>query len=102
MTSMESWHVEKKITFGNLLTSLISITAIIVWVFTLQGRVSITEVRLDQLHSLDSDRSNEVKTLGDTIIRQLDTIEASQRSIQDKQYDHLKDHQNSANQNTGH
>jgi len=68
MTSIEKWHLKKEISFGNLLTSIISIAALAAWLFTLQGRVSILEARQT--------------TLETTIISRLDTIA-------NRQYDHL-------------
>ena len=83
--SMESWHLKKEVSFGNLLTSVIGITAIVVWIFALQNRVSINETRLDAIVLTDGVIREEVQTMGANIMSELKTMG-------NRQYDHLKDH----------
>ena len=74
MANMEKWHLNKEVSFSNLLTTIISLLAIVGWVFTLQGRVSVLESRQEKMETM--------------IIQRLDTIA-------NRQYDHLsREHAN--------
>lgn len=83
--SLERWHLRKEISFGNLLTSIIGITAIVVWIFALQSRVSVNETKIDAIAKTDTIIRSEVKNMSDTIMLELKTIG-------NRQYDHVKDH----------
>ena len=83
--SLERWHLKKEISFGNLLTSIIGITAIVVWIFALQNRVSINETRIEAIVETDDVIRSEVQMMAGNIMLELKTIG-------NRQYDHLKDH----------
>jgi len=99
--SLERWHLKKEISFGNLLTSIIGITAIVVWIFALQNRVSITETRLDAIVATDKHITQEIISMGNSVMTKAmgESLMSELKTIGQRQYDHLIDH-NTIDHNT--
>lgn len=84
MTSLESWHFAKTISFSNVLTTVMALVAIVIWIVDIQERVGINEYKIGENDKQVEVVRNEVQTMGAIIMSKLDTIEARQYELTQK------------------
>jgi len=71
---LRGWHLDKRVSISHIITTLTVSCAIMVWIFSLDGRVKVNEVRIDAMVIQDNIIRSELSKLGDDIIGKLDKM----------------------------
>lgn len=93
---MEGWHLDKRVSVSHIITTITVAGMLMVWMFTLESRVTVNEVRIDTMQEADGVIRAEVRALGSSILAKLDSMEKRQDdqmdTLQSRQYEHIKEH----------
>lgn len=71
----DGWHLDKRISISHIVATLVATGAILTWLFALQERVSVTEVKTEQNTAGISKLENRIVSQYDEINRKLERIE---------------------------
>jgi hypothetical protein len=82
------WHLDKRVSVGHLITTLAMVAAISMWLFRLEGRIDLVELRDEQMQvrieQIDVDRV----ARDNEIIRRLEHI---QNTLAEHERKHIHD-----------
>jgi len=72
------WHLDKRVSISHLITTISIAGAVLVAFFSLEGRVTVTEVRVEAMQTGTLVLRADMKSGFDAVIRKLESIEARQ------------------------
>lgn len=70
------WHLDKRISLGHLITTASVTVALLTWMFSLENRVTVTEVKINQVEENARMQQQERAAQYAEIIRRLERIDA--------------------------